>query len=119
MASGASGAAQVLDRDPQVTALICTSDVLALGALTEAARRGLRVPHDITVTGFDGIRAGEEAGLTTVRQPVMEKGRAAGKLLLDANERSRPRSVNLATELIIGKTSGAPRGGAEERWFGP
>ncbi|MFD5829584.1 LacI family DNA-binding transcriptional regulator [Lentzea sp. NPDC060358] len=119
MASGASGAAQVLDRDPQVTALICTSDVLALGALTEAARRGLRVPHDITVTGFDGIRAGEEAGLTTVRQPVLEKGRAAGKLLLDANERSRPRSVNLATELIIGKTSAGPRGGAEERWFGP
>ncbi|MFC6093808.1 LacI family DNA-binding transcriptional regulator [Saccharothrix lopnurensis] len=118
-ASGASAAAQVLDRDPQITALVCTSDILALGALGEAQRRGLRVPQDLTVTGFDGIREAEQSGLTTVRQPVLEKGRAAGKLLLDSAERSRPRSVTLATELIHGTTAAPPRGTAEERWFGP
>jgi DNA-binding LacI/PurR family transcriptional regulator len=118
-ASGASAAAQVLDRDPSITALICTSDILALGALNEAARRGLRVPEDLTVTGFDGIPEAERAGLTTVRQPVLEKGRAAGKLLLDGHERTRPRSVLLSTELMIGRTSGSPKGTAEERWFGP
>ncbi|MBB4968859.1 DNA-binding LacI/PurR family transcriptional regulator [Saccharothrix violaceirubra] len=118
-ASGASAAAQVLERDPQITALICTSDILALGALGEAQRRGLRVPQDLTITGFDGIREAEQAGLTTVRQPVLEKGRAAGKLLLDSGERSRPRSVVLPTELVVGETSAAPRGAAEERWFGP
>jgi DNA-binding LacI/PurR family transcriptional regulator len=118
-ASGASAAAQALDRDPQITALICTSDILALGALNEARRRGLRVPQDLTVTGFDGIPEAERAGLTTVRQPVFEKGRAAGKLLFDTGERSRPRSVNLGTELLIGTTASAPRSAVEERWFGP
>ncbi|WP_433267618.1 LacI family DNA-binding transcriptional regulator [Actinosynnema sp. CS-041913] len=117
--SGASAAAQVLDRDPQITALVCTSDILALGALAEARKRGLTVPHDLTVTGFDGIREAEQAGLTTVRQPVLEKGRAAGKLLLDSAERTRPRSVLLATELVIGTTAASPRGAVEERWFGP
>jgi DNA-binding LacI/PurR family transcriptional regulator len=118
-ASGESAAAQVLDRDPSITALICTSDILALGAMNEAKRRGLRVPEDLTVTGFDGIHEAERAHLTTVRQPVLEKGRAAGKLLLDVGERTRPRAVNLPTELIIGSTSAPPRAVTEERWFGP
>ncbi|WP_199441065.1 LacI family DNA-binding transcriptional regulator [Umezawaea beigongshangensis] len=119
IASGASAAAQVLDRDPGITALVCTSDILALGALQEAERRGLRVPDDLTVTGFDGIHEAERAGLTTIRQPVMEKGRAAGKLLLDASERTRPRTVDLGTELITGRTAAAPHSAQEERWFGP
>ncbi|QUF01611.1 LacI family DNA-binding transcriptional regulator [Actinosynnema pretiosum subsp. pretiosum] len=118
IAQGASAAAQVLDRDPQITALICTSDILALGALQEAERRGLRVPADLTVTGFDGIREAEQAGLTTVRQPVLEKGRAAGKLLLEIGERTKPRTVTLETELITGTTAAEPRTIAEERWFG-
>jgi DNA-binding LacI/PurR family transcriptional regulator len=117
-AMGASAAAQLLDSDPQITALICTSDILALGALTEAKRRGLRVPQDITVTGFDGIIEAERTGLTTVRQPVLEKGKAAGRLLLSPSERTRPRSITLETEFMPGNTSASPRT-TEERWFGP
>ena len=75
-ASGASAAAELLDRS-RLTALVCTSDVLALGALGAVRRRGLRVPEDVTVTGFDGVSEAERAGLTTVRQPVREKGRPA------------------------------------------
>ena len=115
---GASGARQLLDAYPQVTALICTSDILALGALAEAGRRGLRVPADLTVTGFDGIAEATRAGLTTVHQPVLEKGKAAGKLLLATNEQMTPRVVTLPTELRVGATSGPPRT-AEELWFGP
>ncbi|HVV24665.1 MAG TPA: LacI family DNA-binding transcriptional regulator [Pseudonocardiaceae bacterium] len=118
VASGRSAAAQLLDRDSQITALICTSDILALGALEEAGRRGLRVPQDISITGFDGITEAEQAALTTVRQPMLEKGRAAGRLLLDSPEPSRPRTVTLSTELLLGKTSARPHS-AEERWFGP
>jgi len=118
VANGASAAKQLLDRDPHVTALICTSDILALGALTEARRRGLRVPHDLTVTGFDGIADAERAGLTTVRQPVLAKGKAAGELLINAAEHAKPRVVTLETELVIGTSSAAPRT-TEERWFGP
>jgi DNA-binding LacI/PurR family transcriptional regulator len=117
-ANGESAAAQLLDANPEVTALICTSDILALGALTEAKRRGLRVPQDLTVTGFDGIAEAERLGLTTIRQPVLEKGRAAGKLLLGAADHNRPRHITLDTELVLGKTSAAPRT-TEERWFGP
>ncbi|SDX10705.1 transcriptional regulator, LacI family [Amycolatopsis xylanica] len=115
---GASAARQLLDANPQVTALICTSDILALGALAEAERRGLHVPGDLTVTGFDGIAEAERIGLTTVHQPVLEKGKAAGKLLLGASERVTPKIITLPTELRVGRTSGPPRT-AEERWFGP
>ncbi|WP_199431531.1 LacI family DNA-binding transcriptional regulator [Qaidamihabitans albus] len=115
---GASGARQLLDAHPQVTAVICTSDILALGALAEAGRRGLRVPADLTVTGFDGVAEATRAGLTTVHQPVLEKGRAAGRLLLSAGDRVAPKVITLPTELRIGTTSAPPRT-AEELWFGP
>ncbi|MPY97550.1 MAG: LacI family DNA-binding transcriptional regulator [Actinophytocola sp.] len=120
---GASAARQLLDANPQVTALICTSDILALGALAEAQRRSLRVPADLTVTGFDGIDAAEHAGLTTVSQSVREKGRSAGELLLDPTRRTNagPPSaqvITLETELWTGKTSAPPRT-AEQHWFGP
>ncbi|MGH3780895.1 MAG: substrate-binding domain-containing protein, partial [Pseudonocardiaceae bacterium] len=64
-----------------------------------------RIPEDLTVTGFDGVLEAERAGLTTVSQPVLEKGRAAGRLLLD---RSQPtgRTIMLPTELVVRGTSG-------------
>ena len=114
---GASAARQLLDAYPQITAVICTSDILALGAMAEAERRGLRVPQDLTVTGFDGITEAERAGLTTVHQPVLEKGKTAGRLLLSSGERSGPKVITLPTELRIGRTSGPPRT-IEEPWFG-
>ncbi|RJQ82662.1 LacI family DNA-binding transcriptional regulator [Pseudonocardiaceae bacterium YIM PH 21723] len=115
--NGAEACAQLLERSPDVTALICTSDILALGAMNEINRRGLGVPKDISVTGFDGIPEAEQVGLTTVRQPVMEKGRAAGRLLTDSSEVGRSRSVSLETELIIGQTTAAPRT-TETAWYG-
>lgn len=117
-ASGATAAAELLDTDPSITAVVCTSDLLAMGALEEARKRGMRVPEDLTVTGYDGIADAERLGLTTVRQPVLEKGRAAGRLLLEAGEPGRPRNVTLETQLLPGSTSAPPRS-AEERWFGP
>jgi DNA-binding LacI/PurR family transcriptional regulator len=114
---GASAARQLLDAYPQITAVICTSDILALGAMAEAERRGLRVPQDLTVTGFDGIAEAERIGLTTVHQPVLEKGKTAGRLLLGSAERSAPKVITLPTELRVGRTSAPPRT-VEEPWFG-
>lgn len=116
--AGAAAAAQLLDHDPRITALICTSDILALGALDEARRRGLRVPQDLTITGFDGIAQAVQAGITTVDQPILDKGREAGKLLLGGPDPSGPRTVTLSTKLVLGHTSARPHT-AEERWFGP
>jgi DNA-binding LacI/PurR family transcriptional regulator len=113
--AGQSAAAELLAVHPHLTAIVCTSDVLALGALRHASSRGLSVPEDLTVTGFDGVPEAERAGLTTVRQPLREKGRVAGELLLDRGDRSRPRRVMLPTEMWVGSTSGEAR--AEQRFF--
>ncbi len=109
IAAGASAAAQILSLDPGITALIATSDVLALGAIEELTRRRQRVPEDVSVTGFDGIKAATDAQLTTIVQPVGEKGRQAGKLLLDPARSARGRRVVLPTTFLPGTTSGPPR----------
>jgi DNA-binding LacI/PurR family transcriptional regulator len=113
--AGQDAAAELLTNHPGVTAVVCTSDVLALGALRYAAERGLSVPEELTVTGFDGVPEAERAGLTTVRQPLLEKGRVAGELLLERGDRNRPRRVTLPTELVRGTTSAEPR--EEPRFF--
>ena len=108
-AAGASAAAEILALDPGITALIATSDVLALGAIQELERRRQRVPEDVSVTGFDRIRAAAEVGLTTVEQPVVEKGRQAGRLLLDPAQRPQARRVMLPTQFVAGRTTAPPR----------
>jgi DNA-binding LacI/PurR family transcriptional regulator len=113
--AGQDAAAALLAAHSDLTAVICTSDILALGALRHAADRGLKVPEQLTITGFDGVPEAERAGLTTVRQPVLEKGRVAGELLLERGDRNRPRRVTLPTELVVGATSARPR--AVERFF--
>jgi DNA-binding LacI/PurR family transcriptional regulator len=107
-AAGATGVEQLLERHPDVTAVVCTSDILALGALRGVRSAGREVPREITVTGFDGVPAAERAGLTTVRQPSLDKGRAAGELLLDRGDRQRSRTLLLPTELMVRATSGPP-----------
>ena len=69
--AGASAAAEVLALDPGITALVATSDVLALGAIEELTRRHQRVPEDVSVTGFDGIRGGH-------RRPPHHGGATSG-----------------------------------------
>lgn len=64
------------------TALLCTSDSLALGALGAARDAGLDVPGDLSIVGIDDLPQAEAAGLTTVHQPLLEKGRRAAELLL-------------------------------------
>ena len=83
-------------------------DILGLGALRAVRASGRDVPGEVTVTGFDGVPAAERAGLTTVRQPSLDKGRAAGELLLDRGDRQRSRTLLLPTELMVRATSGPP-----------
>ena len=83
---GAEAAAHALDRLDRATAILCTSDVLALGVLDALRVRGLQAGRDVSVTGFDDIPEADAAGLTTIRQPSVERGRLAGELLLDPPE---------------------------------
>jgi DNA-binding LacI/PurR family transcriptional regulator len=107
--AGASAAAEILALDPGITALVATTDVFALGAITELIRRRQRVPEDVSVTGFDGIRPAIEAQLTTVVQPVVDKGREAGRLLLSPVRRAQGRRVMLPTTFLLGITTAHPR----------
>ena len=107
-AAGASAAAELLALDPGLTAIIATSDVLGLGVLDELARRHQRVPDDVSVVGFDGTREALSRGLTTVYQPFVEKGHAAGTLLLDRNRRPGARRVLLPTAFRPGTSTAAP-----------
>jgi DNA-binding LacI/PurR family transcriptional regulator len=104
--AGATAAAELLAAHPDVTALVCTSDVLAIGALQHAVVAGVDVPGSLTITGFDGVPEADRLGLTTVRQPVRRKGQVAGELLLQRGERNTPKQVLLPTELVVGATSG-------------
>ena len=105
-AAGAAAAAHALDRADPATALLATTDLLALGVLDALAQRGLRPGRDVSVTGFDDIPEAAAAGLTTVRQPSTDKGRIAGELLLDAPEDPVRRRVVLPTELIVRGSTG-------------
>jgi DNA-binding LacI/PurR family transcriptional regulator len=107
--AGASAAAEVLALDPGVTAIIATSDVLALGAIEEVTRRHQRVPEDVSVTGFDGVRAAIDAKLTTVVQPVVDKGRHAGRMLLNPARRTQGQRIVLPTTFLPGSTTSQPR----------
>ncbi len=101
-----SRAAQALLMLPQrPTALLAMSDRLAIGAMAQARARGLSVPTDLSVVGFDDIPDAAPAGLTTVRQPHRAKGALALALVLDSERAEGP--VLLPTELVV-RSSTAP-----------
>ena len=95
----------LLDAGP-VTAVVAASDLLALAAIDVAQERGLRVPEDLSVVGFDDIPAARAAGLTTVRQPLVGKGREAAQLLLDIIGGGAGREITLPTELVVRESAG-------------
>ncbi|MGE5690295.1 MAG: LacI family DNA-binding transcriptional regulator [Pseudomonadota bacterium] len=94
---GRAAIARLLDRPSPPTAVICSSDVMAIGVLQEAARRGVRVPADLSVVGFDGIAADwTEPRLTTIEQPIAEIAETAVdalRRLIDDPDRPLPHFV--------------------------
>src|SRR5215470_9193301 len=93
------------------TAIFASSDQMAFGVYEAVRRRGLRVPDDISVVGFDDLPESRWASppLTTVRQPLAEMGLLAARTVLrlaEGQEIETPR-VELATELIIRDSSAA------------
>lgn len=102
-------AARYLMDNADVTAVIAASDVLALALMDEIEDRGLAVPHDMSVVGFDDVPAAARRGLTTVRQPLIDKGREAAQLLIDLIGGRSGRTITLSTELIV-RSSSCPVG---------
>lgn len=110
------GAHLLLDTDDRPTGVLCFSDLMAIGVLRAAYDLGLSVPEDVSVVGFDDSRLGRRArpGLTTVRQDVAAKGKAAAAVLTAAIARQRegstaePEHVRLPTELIVRHSTAPP-----------
>lgn len=105
--SGSAAAGRLLDGGHRPSAIAAVSDVLALGALDALKERGLRAGVDVSVTGFDDLPSAGEAGLTTVRQPIQEKGQLMARMLLEPDFDQR--RIELPTQLIIRASTGATR----------
>lgn len=100
--SGRRAMAELLDRDPSIDAVFVASDLMAAGALTTLAARGLSVPGDIAVGGFDdsGLAETLQPALTTMRQPFERISAEMVRLLTDLINGQQPATVTLPTTLI-------------------
>jgi DNA-binding LacI/PurR family transcriptional regulator len=110
--AGRRAAGSLLDRADRPTALLAMSDELAIGALQAAEERGIDVPAELSVVGFDDTPAASQArpALTTVWQPHGEKGEIAARLLLEDDDPDADRT--LPTKLVVrASTAPAPAGG--------
>ena len=108
LASGAAAARWLVQQPEPPTAVVGLSDVLALGALGALAELGVDVPGRVSVCGFDDIADAGARGLTTVRQPIRERGRQVGRRLVDPQ--AGPRQLLLPIQLVP-RTSTGPAPG--------
>jgi LacI family transcriptional regulator, xylobiose transport system transcriptional regulator len=110
---GYARAVELLDRPGRPTAVFAGSDLQALGVLEAARVRGLRVPHDLSVVGYDDVPVAQWASpaLTTVHQPLRRMAEEAGRMLLRlrAGEPVLTR-LELATSLVVRNSTAPPAG---------
>jgi len=107
-ADGRAAAAALLDLPDPPSAIFAASDTQALGVLAAAAERGLGVPDDLAVIGFDDLEIAAHVGLSTIRQPLHESGDLGARLLLAALEGPLgPEEVRLPLELVARRTTAA------------
>ncbi len=110
--SGVVATHQLLTQSPDITAVFAHNDVMAVGVLVALRQRGIAVPLQMTVAGFDDIPVAEDVtpALTTVRVPMVELGVQAMTMAMSTTSESF-RTVCCATELVIRASSGpvAPR----------
>ncbi|WP_320064434.1 LacI family DNA-binding transcriptional regulator [Micromonospora sp. RTGN7] len=111
--AGYAAGTQLLALPDPPTAIFASSDQMALGVYEAVRKRGLRVPDDISVVGFDDLPEVRWCSppLTTVRQPLVEMGMLAARtvLRLAQGEKIESPRVELATELVVRDSAAAPR----------
>lgn len=109
--AGAEAASRLLRATPRPTAIICGNDVLAAGAVMAARSAGLRIPEDVSVTGFDNIDISTllDPPLATVHVPHRRMGRIAARTILDMLDADRVvESVRIDTEFLERSSLGPP-----------
>jgi LacI family transcriptional regulator len=101
-----------MPEDTRPTAVFCANDLIALGVLQEMTGNRVRVPEDISIVGYDDIEFAAAAAvpLTSVRQPRLELGRTAARLLLeesDGTQGHQHRQVIFEPELVSRRSTQA------------
>jgi len=109
---GQQAAREVLDSGFRPTAIICVNDLMAVGVLRELRERGIRVPGDLSVTGFDNIKLSEFSypPLTTLHIPRDRIGHLAFEMLAPESSRVKPagREIVIEPELVLRDSTGPP-----------
>jgi LacI family transcriptional regulator len=110
---GFAGASALMDLQDPPTAIFASNDVMAMGAMDAVRNRGLRVPEDVSILGFDDIPQAEvvRPALTTVRQPLRDMGAFAAQMLIDRlkNPEKQMTRIELPTELIVRASTSSPK----------
>jgi len=105
LAAGREGLAKLLESDPLIDAVFCSSDLLALGVLIEAQVRGIPIPAQLAVAGFGDLdlAAGTQPALTTVRIDGVAIGKQAARFIVARadGEKVDPRIVDIGYELLV------------------
>lgn len=101
----------LLERDRRPTAIFAASDTQALGVLEAARLRGMDVPEDLSVIGFDDVEVAQYVGLTTVHQPLYQSGLVAGETLLNRlNDPADAKATEMVLQVVERTSTGVWRG---------
>ena len=105
--SGVAGMKKIFESNEQVDAVFAANDLMALGAMAVIKDKGLRIPEDIAIVGFDDSIVSQTSRplLTTIRQDISGLGEATAELMIAQLAGTKPKSRLLATELIVRETT--------------
>ncbi len=108
--SGLAAARALLADRGDITAVYASNDDMAAGVYAAAAERGVRIPDDISVAGYDDNAVAELVWppLTTIRQPVSEMAAEAARMLIDERAGSPIKSIEMPYELVIRQSTARP-----------
>lgn len=108
--SGAQAVIELLERDPKITAIFALNDHMAVGALTTLRQRGVRVPDEISVAGYDDIPIAADVtpALSTVRVPMVDMGARAMAMALETRG-SELLVEYLSTQIVLRESTGPAR----------
>jgi LacI family transcriptional regulator len=115
---GTQASLHFLSLEPRPTAVVCSNDMMAVGVLRVLTERGIKVPHDISVVGFDDIHMAEfmNPPLTTVRMSRQDLARAAFKgleVLWAEESPDPPGPIRVDTHLVVRQSTDSPRQAVE------